>query len=105
MLSFIDMKPEDGLDFYPCVMPNWDNTPRAGLHGQVFSNPSPAIFQDHLRQAIRRVESNLPEHRIIIIKSWNEWAEGNHLEPDLKYGHGFLEAIRREMEGYRGGHP
>lgn len=37
-----------------------------------------------------------PEERIVFAKAWNEWAEGNHLEPDLKFGHGWLEAIRDE---------
>lgn len=34
---------------------------------------------------------------IVFIKSWNEWAEGNHLEPDLKFGTAYLEALRDEL--------
>lgn len=34
------------------------------------------------------------ENKIIFIKSWNEWAEGNHLEPDLKFGRQYLEVVR-----------
>ena len=47
-----------------------------------------------MRDALRIVEKKEPEHRIIFLRSWNEWAEGNYVEPDLKYGHGFLEAIK-----------
>jgi lipopolysaccharide biosynthesis protein len=39
------------------------------------------------------------EHRLIFIKSWNEWAEGNYMEPDLQFGHGYLEVLRDELRG------
>jgi hypothetical protein len=28
------------------------------------------------------------------LKSWNEWGEGNYMEPDLKYGKGYIKALR-----------
>jgi hypothetical protein len=97
---YISPDSDPGLEFFPCVMPNWDNTPRSGLDGHVFTNSSPRLFQEHLHQAIKRVKAHEDQHQIIIIKSWNEWAEGNHLEPDLKFGRGFLEAIRSELDSY-----
>jgi len=99
----VDSNPE--LECYPCIMPNWDNTPRSGLNGFVFTNASPGRFQEHLREALRRVEEYENDHRIIIVKSWNEWAEGNHLEPDLRFGRGFLEAIRSELDCYQSNLP
>jgi hypothetical protein len=39
----------------------------------------------------------LPEHRLLFIKSWNEWAEGNHLEPDLRFGYKYLEVLKDEL--------
>ena len=38
------------------------------------------------------------DHKIVFIRSWNEWAEGNHIEPDLKYGRGYLEAIKEVLD-------
>lgn len=32
-----------------------------------------------------------------MVKSWNEWAEGNYLEPDLKYGHQYLQALQNAI--------
>ena len=39
------------------------------------------------------------ERRIIFVKSWNEWAEGNHLEPDLRFGKAYLQVIKEELHG------
>jgi hypothetical protein len=80
----------------PCVIPNWDNTPRSGSNGLVLHNSSPELFRTHLKEAIGRVDHKSREKRIIFIKSWNEWAEGNYLEPDLKFGRAYLEVIKEE---------
>ncbi len=98
---FISMDSELEIDEFPCIMPNWDNTPRTGLDGYVFKNASPEIFQEHLREAIKKIEPNEDQHKIIIVKSWNEWAEGNHLEPDTAFGQKFLNAVRNELDNYQ----
>jgi lipopolysaccharide biosynthesis protein len=82
---------------YPCVIPSWDNTPRSGKAGLVLHGSTPELFQCHLKAALQAVKPSLPGHRIIFVKSWNEWAEGNHLEPDLRFGKGYLEVIRDEV--------
>lgn len=79
---------------YPTVLPNWDNTPRSGLNGLVLQNSSPELFRIVLNQALSQVADQMPEYRLIFIKAWNEWAEGNYLEPDLQFGHGYLKVIR-----------
>ena len=38
--------------------------------------------------------------KFIFLKSWNEWAEGNYLEPDLQWGDGFLKAIKEVLKRY-----
>jgi len=87
------------LTQFPCVIPNWDNTPRSGENGIVFHNSTPALFRMQLAKAISQAQRyNDPELKLIFIKSWNEWAEGNYLEPDLKFGHAYLEALQQELQ-------
>jgi len=88
-------KPE--FDSYPCVIPNWDNSPRSGLNGLILKNSNPKLFGQHLSQAIQVIKNNTDEKRIIFIKSWNEWAEGNHLEPDTKYGMEYLNVLKKTL--------
>jgi len=83
----------------PTIVPNWDNTPRSGKRGWVFHHSSPETFSYHLDQTIRfalKREKSRP--RIVFIKSWNEWAEGNYLEPDHRFGLQYLEAIRSVLD-------
>lgn len=84
-------------EVYPCVTPNWDNTPRSGRRGVVMHESTPDLFRRHLQQALRLVEGREPEQRLLFVKSWNEWAEGNYLEPDQKFGHGYLDVVREEV--------
>jgi lipopolysaccharide biosynthesis protein len=84
---------DDALDF-PCVMPNWDNTPRARRDGVVFHGARPERFRRQVADAVRLLDDRPAEHRILFVKSWNEWAEGNHLEPDRRFGRAWLEALR-----------
>lgn len=83
---------------YPTVLPNWDNTPRSGLNGLVLHNSTPELFKTVLKRAIHLVQGHAPEQRIVFIKAWNEWAEGNYLEPDQRYGHGYLNAVRETLQ-------
>lgn len=90
--------PTDGRAL-PCVLPNWDNTPRSGTRGVVFEGATPALYADYLRKALRLVAARPREQRIVFLKAWNEWAEGNYIEPDTTHGHGYLDATRSVMLG------
>lgn len=82
---------------FPCVVPNWDNTPRSGKNGLVLHGSTPELFRIHLKAASNSIKHLPKEHKLIFMKSWNEWAEGNHLEPDLRFGKGYLEVIKDEI--------
>ena len=86
-----------GIESFPCVIPNWDNTPRSAGNGMILQGSTPEEFRRHLRKAILRTADAPKERRFVFVKSWNEWAEGNHLEPDLRYGRAYLEVIREEL--------
>ncbi|MDP5182330.1 glycoside hydrolase family 99-like domain-containing protein [Blastococcus sp. BMG 814] len=77
---------------HPCVVPGFDNTPRSGARGVVLHEPDPETFQRAVARARAR-ELAEPAPRIVFVKSWNEWAEGNVLEPDTTFGHAFLRAL------------
>lgn len=87
------------FEAHPTVIPNWDNSPRVGKAGMILHDSTPELFRIHLRQALDKVADRPQERRILFLKSWNEWAEGNHLEPDRKFGRGYLEVIREEVCG------
>ena len=96
--SVVDSYPR-GAQIQPCVYPNWDNTPRAGRRGLVLTGATPEKFERNVRTAVAQLADHPPEQRLLWVKSWNEWAEGNHLEPDLREGHGWLRALRAGLEG------
>ncbi|PAM94233.1 hypothetical protein B4N84_14285 [Flavobacterium sp. IR1] len=78
----------------PCVFPNWDNTARSGKKALIFKNSKPEIWQEHLQKAVDKLTKSPQNPQIVVIKSWNEWAEGNYLEPDYKFGLKWLEALK-----------
>ena len=82
-------------DIYPVVFPQLDRTPRAGKHASVIKNSSPKYFRMYLHDTINRVMHKNYEHRIVLLNAWNEWGEGNYVEPDMLNGHGYLDAIRQ----------
>lgn len=79
---------------YPVALPNSDHSPRRNVMALIFNHNSPETFKKQLLKAFDFIKKKSPEHQIVFLKSWNEWGEGNYLEPDLKYGHQYLEALR-----------
>jgi lipopolysaccharide biosynthesis protein len=80
---------------YPSIFVGWDNTPRRGRNSIVIINSTPQAFGAGLAEMVRSAAAKPYDDRLIFVNAWNEWAEGNHLEPDLKNGLTFLEAVKR----------
>jgi lipopolysaccharide biosynthesis protein len=81
---------------FPCAFPSWDNSARR-KSATIIQNDSPEAYQRFLRACISVVNKYPGEEQLVFINSWNEWAEGCHLEPDRKFGHAFLEATRSAL--------
>ena len=91
--------PEDTRDdIIPTIYSGWDHTPRSGCEGTVFSHYTPDVFERHVKQVLRAVENKPASLKIVFVKSWNEWGEGNYMEPDRRYGLQFLERLKKCVE-------
>lgn len=96
------IQPEDSRQgVYPTLYPNWDHTPRSGSGGTVVTDTTPELFELHARYMLDIVSKKDSNPNIVFLKSWNEWGEGNYMEPDLKYGKAYLEALRRALNCVR----
>lgn len=82
-------------DIIPVLLPNWDNTPRREAGALILHNATPEQFFLHCQDVFDLIKKK--ETRTVFLKSWNEWGEGNYMEPCLKYGHGYLEALARAI--------
>ena len=88
-------------DMIPTIIPNWDHTPRSGRGGYVIKNSKPQLFKKHVNQVFDAIKNKKSNRQIAFLKSWNEWGEGNYMEPDLKYGKQYIEVLYEEISKYR----
>jgi hypothetical protein len=88
------------IPVFPCVSTGYDNSPRypnqtiEGIY-----NRNPESFKPLLLQAKEFADRHPEQPKIVVINAWNEWIEGSYLLPDMKYGFGYLEAVRDVMSG------
>ena len=88
------VKPDDFDEkVIPSLVPNWDNSPRSGKNAIILHNSNPEFFEKHLEDVISTVKNK--KNKLIFLKSWNEWAEGNYVEPDLKFGLGYINKLKK----------
>jgi hypothetical protein len=93
-----------GLPYMPSVTPGWDASPRAADFGRerpgkypwspVVTGEHPSRFHEALRRGVDYVGERGREDDILFVASLNEWSEGHYLEPDERFGRGWLEALR-----------
>lgn len=83
----------------PCINPDFDHSPRSGIMGQVLTDSTPDKWALLCRIASEHVSNRLQQERLIFIKAWNEWGEGNYMEPDRRWGKQYIEASGRAFRG------
>jgi len=79
---------------FPSVMVGWDSTARHPRHATIFEGATPDAYRTWLERTVASVSDVRAEENYVFLLAWNEWAEGNHLEPDQRFGRAFLEATR-----------
>ena len=92
--EYLYVKEDKWENVFPTLMPNWDRTPRSGVKARVYTNSTPEVFREQLKHVLDLLSEKTDEHKISFLMSWNEWAEGNYVEPDLRYGHGYLDVLK-----------
>ncbi len=99
------MSARSGLPYHPSVTPGWDASARGADFGAerprkypwwpVVTGEDPQAFEDWVARAAAFSRNNPDEHQLVFIASLNEWSEGHYLEPDTRFGMGWLEAVKR----------
>ena len=84
---------------FPCVTPNFDNASRR-VHKAftAFIGSTPELYGKWLDSVFEKFTPYSKEENFIFINAWNEWAEGNHLEPDQKWGRKYLEETKKIID-------
>lgn len=86
--------PEDYCDrIYPQLTPRRDRSPRAGRKAMIYYNSTPEGFRIAAEKAVQCVEQRDMDHRLIFLNAWNEWGEGAYMEPDIQFGHGYIDVL------------
>ena len=84
---------------FQAAMPGWDNTARMQNRGFCFEHSTPGAFQAWLEEAIHQTRiQHYGDERLVFINAWNEWAEGAYLEPDMRFGRTYLEAVQNALD-------
>lgn len=87
-------------DVYPTLCAGFDRSPRSGKKAEMFYNFTPDTWRTHIKNVLNHIRHKDSDHNIVMLKSWNEWGESNHMEPDLKYGTAMLDVLEEELNKF-----
>ncbi len=80
-------------DCTPCIDPDFDHSPRSKDRGIILHGSTPEKWGSFVKKMIEVIHANKNSNGILFIKAWNEWGEGNYLEPDSKHGKKYIEVM------------
>ena len=93
-INYVINAPLPEYKVYPCITPMWDNTARYQYNPSLFYNSTPLLYKKWLSAVVKKFKPFSKEENFVFINAWNEWAEGNHLEPCQKWGRKYLQATK-----------
>lgn len=92
--------PEDyAPKIYPQLIPRRDRSPRSGRKAMIYYGSTPDRFKVAAEKAVQCVEQRDMDHRLIFLNAWNEWGEGAYMEPDIQFGHGYIDVLAEVLNG------
>ncbi len=83
---------------YPVILSGFDHSPRSSTAACIITGFTPEVFYKHILQVLDLIKFKELDDRIIFLRSWNEWAECNYMEPDLKYGKKYIETLAKALK-------
>ena len=93
--------------YYPIITMGWDSSPRT-VQSEIYERqdypflsimePTPDKFGAKVAEAVQQLRKRPAEERLLFLNAWNEWTEGSYLEPDVKHGFAFLEALKQNLK-------
>lgn len=83
---------------FPTIIPNWDHSPRSGRGAFIITNSTPALFAKHIDDVFNTIKHK--NNKLIFLKSWNEWGEGNYMEPDLVFGKQYIKTLKSKVDAF-----
>lgn len=97
---FVGKSERNNENIFPTIVPNWDHTPRSGRKGFLYEGVTSKLFKKHVEEVLSVSESKPNNKNIAFLKSWNEWGEGNYMEPDLRNGTMLIDTLQNIVEKY-----
>lgn len=94
IIKYLNSENDKNIYVYPTILPQWDRSARSGRRASIYHGSTPELFAVHLNRSLKSIIQKPFENRILFLKSWNEWAEGNYVEPDIKFGNGYLNTLK-----------
>lgn len=102
-VDYVITQPLPSYACFPGITPSWDNWARKKNGFFIFKNASPQHYRRWLNHIVANYKPRSEQENFIFINAWNEWAEGNHLEPCVKWGRQYLEHTKAALELYKNG--
>ncbi len=80
----------------PTLIPNFDHSPRSKEMAYILNGATPSLFQEHCTRIFDNIKEK--KNKFVWLRSWNEWGEGNYMEPDIRFGHEYINALRKALD-------